>query len=282
MNPRGYIEPCLGAGAVLLALLDPSLVPFCGYMGGKRKLARPILRHGFGLKPGDGAREVVIAEAGPLGWVWSELLSVERAGRVAEALRAWEGLDVHSHWLALSKAPIPSDCAQRAAATLFLQAGQALGKSLRVLGDYWKVAGFAHLSKLARAKGFRERILVEPMARRLDAIARALSRLPVRFHHGDYADALPAGDLSGWDIYWDPPYQGATSYAVDLPRARVLADAQDLRARGATVAVSEAVPLPLRRWRHLDLTREGGKPEWLTCSRWPVAEQVRLPLSVGA
>lgn len=87
---------------------------------------------------------------------------------------------------------------------------------------------------------------------------------------------VPAGDLSGWDVYLDPPYAGATSYAVDLPRARVLRDAQDLRARGATVAVSEAVALDLRRWRAVDLTRPGGKPEWLTCSRWPRAAQVGL------
>ena len=74
MIPRGYIEPCLGAGAVLLALLDPSLVPFCGYMGGKRKLARPILRQGFGLKPGDGARaECEMARLGAVAVTYAEV-----------------------------------------------------------------------------------------------------------------------------------------------------------------------------------------------------------------
>ncbi len=42
---------------------------------------------------------------------------------------------------------------------------------------------------------------------------------------------------------------------------------------GATVAVSEAEPLELDGWHHVELTRPGGKPEWLTLSREPA----RLP-----
>lgn len=40
---RIYAEPFLGAGAVLLALLDPDLEPGWGYMGGKRRIAYRIL-----------------------------------------------------------------------------------------------------------------------------------------------------------------------------------------------------------------------------------------------
>lgn len=306
MNPRGYIENNLGAGAVLLALLDPSLVPFCGYMGGKRKLARPILRQGFGLKPGDGAREVVIAEAGPLGWVWSELLDMERARAVAEVLLGWEGRGPVELWSDLVAAPPFEDRALRAAQVLWIQGRMATCCPIIWEGQRWEMGDKprrsgkpsrqgvqmdGHAVERAQKVAFQRQrargkcqdvrsagglLLPATVAGRVLAIARALSRLPVRFVHGDYADAIPSGDLSGWDIYWDPPYQGATSYAVDLPRARVLRDAQDFRARGATLAISEAVPLPLRRWRQINLTREGGKPEWLTCSRWPRAVQVGL------
>lgn len=269
MNPRGYIEPFLGAGAVLLALLDPALVPGWGYMGGKRKHAYRILAS-LGRRPGEGAREIILSEAGPLGWVWSEICAGrERAGAVAEAIERWRGLESRRQWRELLEAPIPTSPAERAAAVVYLQAGSAKGRALQVRDGRWHAQGFAHLSNSAREKGFRERILAEQIARRIRAIADALSRLPVRFIHGDASEAIPAGDLSGFDIYWDPPYQGATSYAADCPRARLLALVRDAHARGATNTVSEAVPLPIDGWRHVEITRPGGKPEFLTCSRWP-------------
>lgn len=70
-------------------------------------------------------------------------------------------------------------------------------------------------------------------------------------------------------VYLDPLYQGATGYGWGCPRAEVLALARRWAAAGAVVAVSEAVPLELPGWHHLDLTRPGGKPEWLTLSRPP-------------
>ncbi len=304
MSARGYMELCLGAGAVLLALLDPTLVPFCGYMGGKRKLSRPILRHGFGLQPGDGAREIVIAEAGPLGWVWSELMSLERAEAVAKVLLGWEGRGPVELWNDLVAAPPSEDRAVRAAQVLWIQGRMATCCPVIWEGERWEMGDKPRRSgrpsrqivqmdghaveraqRAAKGKGFNAAgagglLLPATVAGRVLAIARALSRQPVRFVHGDYANAIPAGDLGGWDIYWDPPYQGATSYAVDLPRERVLRDAQDLRARGAQLTISEAAPLPIRRWRHIELTREGGKPEWLTCSRWPTAAQ--LPIHFGS
>lgn len=78
-------------------------------------------------------------------------------------------------------------------------------------------------------------------------------------------------------VYLDPPYVGATGYGWDMPRAEVLALAQRWAEAGAVVAVSEAEPLPFAGWHHLDLTREGGKPEWLTLSRAPA----RLPARQG-
>lgn len=308
MSTRGYIEPCLGAGAVLLALLDPTLVPFCGYMGGKRKFAARIL-HSLGRRPGEGAKEVAISEAGPLGWVWSELMSMERAEAVAEVLYGWEGCGPVELWNHLVARPPSIDRAVRAAQVLWIQGRMATCCPVIWEGERWEMGDKPRRSgrpsrqtvqmdghaveraqkvafprRQAKGKGFNVAgagglLLPRTVAGRVLAIARALSRQPVHFHHGDYANAIPAGDLSGWDIYWDPPYQGATSYAVDLPRERVLRDAQDLRARGAQLTISEAVPLPIRRWRHIDLTREGGKPEWLTCSRWPMAAQ--LPIHFG-
>lgn len=54
-----------------------------------------------------------------------------------------------------------------------------------------------------------------------------------------------------------------------MPRAEVLALALRWRDAGAVVAVSEAEPLELEGWHRLELTRPGGKGEWLTLSRAP-------------
>lgn len=75
--------------------------------------------------------------------------------------------------------------------------------------------------------------------------------------------------------YLDPPYVGATGYGWDMPRAEVLALARRWADAGAVVAVSEAKPLDLPGWHHLELTREGGKPEWLTLSRAPARVPTR-------
>lgn len=99
-----------------------------------------------------------------------------------------------------------------------------------------------------------------------------LARLEVQL--GRLVDAAEQQPLRG--LHWEPPDQGATSYAVDLPRVRVSEDAQDCRARGAAVAVLEAGTRPHRRWRHLELFREGVQPGWPTCSQWPAALRAGL------
>jgi len=87
-------------------------------------------------------------------------------------------------------------------------------------------------------------------------------------------ERLPPGSV----VYIDPPYQGTTGYADDLPRAQVLALAQRWAEAGALVCVSEAEPLALEGWHHVEITdcRVGQKRtfskqkrEWLTLSQPP-------------
>ena len=98
------------------------------------------------------------------------------------------------------------------------------------------------------------------------------------------AETMPMpSDLSRWVIYVDPPYSNTTGYPHgDLSRAEVLRLALDWSARGARVAISEAEPLPLEGWHHvqIDHARRGQartfskqKHEWLTMNypphHWP-------------
>lgn len=89
--------------------------------------------------------------------------------------------------------------------------------------------------------------------------------------------ALPPGTV----VFCDPPYQNTTGYAHDLPRAEVVALARRWAAAGATVAVSEAEPIPelvAEGWFAVEITGERvgqartfskQKSEWVTLNRPP-------------
>jgi hypothetical protein len=88
--------------------------------------------------------------------------------------------------------------------------------------------------------------------------------------------------LDGWIMYMDPPYENTTGYKHGgCPRETVLRLALDWSARGATVAISEAVRLDdaLPGWYavQIDGERVGQKrtfskqqSEWVTMNRKPV------------
>lgn len=187
-------------------------------------------------------------------------------------------------------------------AALDREAGQAGWR----MGEEQKKArrGSRTISEKGTAAG-RTGGMVNPgtIADRVEAIARAFAGLAVSVHHGsahelgectslvcgaaqldgvrcaeDECDMERGGRPSRAFVYLDPPYVGATGYGWDMPRAEVLELARRWADAGAVVAVSEAEPLALEGWHHLELTREGGKPEWLTISRPPA----RLPERQGA
>lgn len=112
-------------------------------------------------------------------------------------------------------------------------------------------------------------VRIETLAERVEALARALAGRAVDVHHGRAEDIpIPERYEPGSVEYLDPPYRGCTGYGWDVERTGLL-DMADRRARaGATVAISEAVPLAAELgpgWEAHDLTRHGnGKPEWLT------------------
>ena len=67
-------------------------------------------------------------------------------------------------------------------------------------------------------------------------------------------------------VYLDPPYAGATGYALTCPRAKVLEIARTWQQHGARVVLSEAVGLASELgdgWEQVEL-RRGKKHEWAT------------------
>ena len=92
--------------------------------------------------------------------------------------------------------------------------------------------------------------------------------------------AIPPGTV----VYMDPPYSGTTGYKHDLGRNEVIAIAERWKDAGARVYISEAEPIPIKGWHHVEITGErigqartfGATREWLTCSHPPARRQVSL------
>lgn len=110
------------------------------------------------------------------------------------------------------------------------------------------------------------------IAERVEAIRLAFEGVSWQVRHGDAAELAPGPAF----VLLDPPYVGCTGYGWDCPRETVAGLAQAWRMSGAVVAICEAEPLELDGWHALDLTRPGGKAEWLTVSRGPAKLPDRL------
>ena len=114
-------------------------------------------------------------------------------------------------------------------------------------------------------------------APRVDALA-GLTWPPTIVSNADVSTVEPGTLPEGTVCYMDPPYANTTGYQAKLPREKVLEVAQRWADAGATVCVSEAEPLPLPGWHHVEITecRVGQKRtfskqkrEWLTLNRAP-------------
>jgi len=102
--------------------------------------------------------------------------------------------------------------------------------------------------------------------------------VPVRTFTGSALEVPIPEDCEGVFCYIDPPYANTTGYQHDLSRVDVLEVARRWSDAGATVCISEAEPLELEGWHHVEITseRKGQKRtfskqqrEWLTMNREP-------------
>lgn len=134
----------------------------------------------------------------------------------------------------------------------------------------------AHLGPLALDRGLSKNPRPE-MADKCDHLS-STSWPPTVVSNAPVQDVTPGILPPGTVVYFDPPYAGTTGYQAKLTRAQVLAVAQRWADAGATVCVSEAEPLPLPGWHHVEITgtRIGQKRtfskqqhEWLTLNREP-------------
>jgi hypothetical protein len=272
------MELCCGGAPLTLRLLGgPHAVPPAPNQGGKRKFAGAIL-DALGLRAGQGAAQVTLCDAGPWADVWRY---VSQGIELQAFMGHWnqqsdEGqrlmfTEIRDHRLERMDGP------EAAAAWLWLQA--------RSYGGKGPAAGVAprKITMGPRSNHGINRYPLDAPAHRLRQLA-PLRWAPTRSLRCDVREVEP---VPGAVVYLDPPYQGTTLYDWHLERDEVLELALRHEAVGAVVVVSEAEPLPLPGWHHLEITkRRTGTPrnrsrqqaEWLTMSRAPVRPPEQLAL----
>jgi hypothetical protein len=314
-RPRLFVELCAGSAAVSLRLVGgPHANPPIGFQGGKRGYARAILGV-LGLRQGLGAEEVWLNDAGPWGPVWRVLTTPGKAEDVAAIIRGWKDEEPRALWDRLKAEGWGELTEAGEVAAWTVNADLSVDRSDRFSGGFdavkcyqpssatWQggspwtteraasrveaVARWLYCSGNADANGTRwgleNRTLNHGPQSCLLTRKTLASRLsswptPVCAFHGSALDVPIPEDCEGVFCYIDPPYQDTTGYQHDLPREDVITLARRWSDAGAVVCISEAVPIEIEGWHHVEITseRKGQKRtfsnqqrEWLTLNREP-------------
>jgi hypothetical protein len=205
-----------------------------------------------------------------------EACSLPASKAVANITRAWKDEEPRALWDRLKKEGWPS--------LMPVSGGRWLGpQSVEEVAGYLVGQGWSYRS--LGGDFDPSRAIKNPALGRgcltLDGIAEKLACTfpPLACYQGNAGDMVLPDCLDGWIIFLDPPYQGTSGYPFgNLARSEVLRLAKEWHGRGAIVAISEAEPLPLDGWHHvqIDHARKGQKrsfskqqSEWLTISRPP-------------
>jgi hypothetical protein len=278
-RPRLFVELCAGSAAVSLRLVGgPHANPPIGFQGGKRGYARAILGV-LGLRQGLGAEEVWLNDAGPWGPVWRVLTTPGKAEDVAAIIRGWKDEEPRALWDRLKAEGWGELTEAGEVAAWTVNADLSVDRSDRFSGGFDAVKCYQPSS--ATWQGGSP-WTTERAASRVEAVARWL-------YCSGNADAngtrwglenrtLNHGPQSWVFCYIDPPYQDTTGYQHDLPREDVITLARRWSDAGAVVCISEAVPIEIEGWHHVEITseRKGQKRtfsnqqrEWLTLNREP-------------
>ena len=326
-RPRMWVELCCGSAAVALRLVGgPSANPPISYQGSKRGYARVILAI-LGLRQGLGADEVWLNDPGPWVAVWACLTQPGKAEEVAAIIRGWQNREPRKLWNDLKAqgwgelteagevaawANVSAWCFEAGnTRTGFVHPSDARPEREAIASRVeavarWLVCQHWSFSGKGPENGYggpgsvvnaptanwtteqRDKALGCERFNGLVMNAAQSLATPVRTFHGSALDVPIPDDCREVFCYIDPPYSGTTGYQHDLPRADVLALARHWSDAGAVVCVSEAEPLPLEGWHHVEIggERVGQKrtfsrqqAEWLTLNRppaWTPGVQVGL------
>lgn len=262
-----FAELCAGTAAVSLRLQGGRHArPPVSRMGAKTGYATAILA-ALGLRPGQRAGAYLWCEPDPgCRAMLHAYTSPELLREAADIIRGWKDEEPRALWERLRAE------------------GEIRGVDGREVAR-WAFLGSASYAPNGSSRGWSSFLHPENGGRygagRV-ATAIRMGQTPTcpATIGADCREAAPADLPPGCVVYIDPPYVATTGYAADLPRADVLNLARRWSEAGATVAISEAVPVEGlgSGWEAVEITaeRRGQKrtfskqqAEWLTMNRIP-------------
>ncbi len=256
-----FVELCAGTAAVSLRLAQPKARPPVSRMGAKTGYADAILYH-LHLQPGQGAESYLWCDPDPGVRLMLEAYRDPALAReAADVIRSWADEDPRALWDRLRAEGAPSGVTGR-------EVGRWTWLHGRSFNNRGPDAGFLPSESANGVEVWN----AHPPA----YFARVWSMVPALPATLHPAAIPPQANARGAVVYIDPPYQDTTGYAHDLPRAEVERLALAWAEAGATVAISEAEPIALPGWEHvqIDGLRRGQKrtfskqqAEWLTIWR---------------
>jgi hypothetical protein len=280
-----FVELCAGTAAVSVRLHHQHGKPPISRQGAKAGYADAILRV-LGLRPGQRALRYLWAEA-DLG---AQLLlhsytQPQLAAGAAAQVRAWAGEQPRELWQRLrSQGPLQADPPTAGELARWCRLATS-NRLIHLCPTTWQNTGDG-------GSTFGGASFCTPALRLADALAAAPCVGPATVVPAVAPPTEPLPD--GAVVYMDPPYLGTSTYAHHLPRAQVVQVALAWAAAGATVAISEAEPLPelvAQGWHAQELTwcKRGHRRtfsrqqrEFLTMNRQPVHPgRPRRPLLGG-
>ncbi len=242
----------------------------------------------------------------------NSISSTSRAHEVAEVIRSWVGREPKALWKELkdkgwaslfskegrwlhSSEVAPEDVAALlwCTASSFCHTGNSYCGEYRLMTEHsMKFLGAKTCERYAKEYGSIDGRPLSPqgcsrpeVAAKVDAVGTNLVPPPFQaVWQGPIQGVQLPPSLEDWIIYLDPPYYGdGTRKITGYPygtclREDVLRLALEWSQRGALVAISECVPLPLDGWHHVDITSERRsmkrtfstqQAEWITMNRPP-------------
>ena len=279
MTPRVYLDLTAGVGGLPLYWTSGGQVrPVVSRIGNKWGYAGAICRI-RGLSWRRPPEVLLLNDADPeIAGLWRCLLDPEIARAAAAMIRGWAGEEPRPLWdrlrarLASGELSPPSVewCASRMAAEMHAMPGAPNAFNEQALNG----PGGVRRPRSVLTLSARTQAVSEWAAARIES-----TPTPGAVALNARAEEIPVpADARGWLVYADPPYQGTTGYRCEWSRADVLEVARRWADAGASVMISEAEPLDLPGWHHVEITalRTGPKRtfskqqrEFLTLSEPP-------------
>lgn len=281
MSPRVYLDLTTGVGGLPLYWTSGGRVrPVVSRIGNKWGYAGAICRI-RGLSWRRSPDLLLLNDADPeIAGLWRCLLDPEIACAAAAMIRGWSGEEPRPLWdrlrARLSSGELSPPSVEWAATRLWVHR-----RSYQQLGTSYAPAESV---RTAHFTGGLTKYKPDAPAPAIEALAEWAARIestptPSAVALNARAEEIPVpADARGWLVYADPPYQGTTGYRCEWPRADVLEVARRWADAGASVMISEAEPLDLPGWHHVEISalRRGQartfskqQREWLTLSERP-------------